>query len=458
MATKKKAIRLPWDKTNRRFSKMHGGRRWKSARGLNPKNPNHYRAALAAFLAFCDDRTVLPLEHQKAINVRNQMIQWHERFEHNQAAIDSFKTEIIDIQKMAAKGERLSVFERDPMRAMSSEGRAVWQERLELLERTSDAELELLTYKRAFDEFREFKSGTVSDGQQSVLHAHISFFMKCVGDHQPLESLCIAHWESFWNKLQQNLKSEKWVDKYGNSVLSSVRGFFNWCYVTERLETLPRFVNSKLYRIEIHATKPIPFTKKEVLSILSVATDEQRLLYLLMLNCAMTQKDVSDLCPGEVDLRKGTITRRRSKHQHRVTERVPTVTYHLWKPAWELLRLFGDFSGDRVFSNRRGKPLVQKSRNDSPAAAFREIREKLAIRKKSLKTFRKTGTTVIGQKGSPYRGWRSVYLGNAPADITDKHYDGTDELPEEVTEFVRTQLEIPNSAAELRSLSGKTPR
>jgi integrase len=325
-----------------------------------------------------------------------------------------------------------------------------------MLERTENTEIELLTYKRAFAEFQEFKAGTVSAGQQSVLSAHIGFFMRCVGDHQPLKSLCIAHWESFWNQLQHNLKSDKWVQKYGNSVLASVRGFLTWCYDTERLESLPRFVTSKLYRIEVPTTKPIPFTKKEVLSILSVATEEQRLLYLLMLNCAMTQKDVSDLRPDEVDLGKGTITRRRSKHRHRSTKRVPTVTYHLWKPAWELLRRFGDFSGERVFANQRGNPLVQASRNDSPAAAFRVIREKLAIRKKSLKTFRKTGTTTIGQKGSPFRGWRSVYLGNAPAEITDKHYDGTDELPEEVTEYIRTQLEIPNSAAKLRALAAKT--
>ena len=434
---------------------MHGGRRWKSARGLDPKNPNHYRAALAEFLAFCDDRTFLPLEHDKAIGIRNQMIRWYERFEQNQAGLDRLKDEITDIEKMAKKGERLCVFERDPLRAMSSEGRAVWHERLEILDRTENAERDVLTYKRAFDEFREFKSGTVSNGQQSVLGSHIGFFMRCVGDHQPLESLGIAHWESFWNKLQQNQKSEKWSKKYGNSVLASVRGFLKWCYDTERLETLPRFVTSNLYRIAVPTTKPIPFTKKEVLSILSVATDEQRLLYLLMLNCGMTQKDVSDLCPGEVDLRKGTITRKRSKHRHRATARVPTVTYHLWKPTWELLRRFGDASGERVFSNRRGKPLVQESRNDSPAAAFRGIREKLGIRKKSLKTFRKTGTTILGQKESPFRAWRSVYLGNAPSGITDKHYDGTDELPEAVTEYIRTQLEIPNSAAALHSLVTK---
>ena len=290
MPAKKKTVQLPWDKTNRRFSKMHGGRRWKSARGLDPKNPNHYRAALAEFLAFCDDRTLLPLEHEKAIKIRNQMIRWYERFEQNQAALDMLKEEITDIAKMAKKGERLSNFKRSPMQAMSTEGRAVWQERLVLLERTENAELELLTYKVAFDEFREFKAGTVSDGQQSVLSAHIGFFMRCVGDHQPLKSLCITHWESFWNKLQQNLKSDKWSKKYGNSVLASVRGFLRWCYDTERLEILPRFVTSNLYSIEVPTTKPIPFTKKEVLSILSVATDEQRLLYLMMLNCAMTQK------------------------------------------------------------------------------------------------------------------------------------------------------------------------
>jgi|GEM_PF-5974298 len=449
---KDNTVRLSWDRTNGRFTKMANGRRWKSARSLDPKNPNHYRAAVNEFLAWCNQGPVTPPEYARAIEIRRRMIRWHERFEQNQAAADSFNQAIAGIEKMAQKGERLSVFERDPFRGMSSEGRAAWQDRLRMLERTEDAEKDLLTYKRALAEYLEFKSLKVSNGQRSVLDAHLGFFMKCVGDHQPLVSLDARQWEGFWNKLQQNLNEAKWSKKYGNSVLASVRGFFRWCYDTERLESLPRFVSSRIYRIEVPTTKPIPFTKKEVRSILIAATDEQRLVYLLMLNCGMTQKDVSDLRPDEVDLANGTITRKRTKHRHRATERVPTVMYHLWKPTLELLQRSGDFKDERVFSNQRGKPLVQDKRNDSLAAAFLEIREKLVLKKKSLKTFRKTGTTILGQKGSTHRAWRSVYLGNAPADITEKHYDGTDELPEVVTEYIRIELEIPGSAAELHSL------
>jgi hypothetical protein len=129
---------------------------------------------------------------------------------------------------------------------------------------------------------------------------------------------------------------------------------------------------------------------------------------------------------------------------------VPTVTYHLWQPTVELLRRFGNFKGERVLSNRRGNSLVEQGINDSPAAVFRIIRKQLGIRTKSLKTFRKTGTTVLGEKNSPHRSWRSVYLGNSPSGITDRHYDGTDELPKTVTEYIRTQLGIPGSVAELQ--------
>jgi integrase len=458
MVAKKKAIKLPWDKSNRRFTKMHQGRRWKSSRGLDPKNPTHYRKALAEFLAFCENREALPPQHERAVRLRKQMIRWYERFEQNQSALDKLRAEITEIEQMAKKDEALSVFERDPLRGMSEGGRVIWQDRLQMLERTEATNGGLLSFKKAYADFLAFKSTTVTKGQIAVLKAHVGFFLKCIGDHQPLENLNKDHWELFWAALKQNVNSSKWSNKYGNSVLVSVRGFLRWCYDTERLATLPRFVTSNLYRIEVPNAKPIPFSKKEVRSILVAADDKQRLIYLLMLNCGMTQKDIADLRPAEVSLAKRTITRKRSKHRHRASEKVPTVTYHLWQPTVELLRRFGDFKGERVLKNRSGNPLVEQGVNDSPAAAFRVIRKKLGLRTKTLKTFRKTGTTVLGQKDSPHRAWRSVYLGNAPSGITDKHYDGTDELPKAVTEYIRIHLEIPNSLPELQALAEVTDR
>ena len=458
MVAKKKAIKLPWDKSNRRYTKMHQGRRWKSSRGLDPKNPTHYRKALAEFLAFCENRDALPPQHEKAISLRKQMIRWHERFEQNPMSIDKLREEIADIERMAKKGEALSVFERDPLRGISQEGREKWRDRLEMLERVEATGGTQLSFKKAFEDFLSFKSTSVTTGQIAVLKAHVGFFLSCIGDHQPLENLCKEHWELFWDALKQRANSGKWSKKYSNSVLASVRGFLRWCYDTERLAMLPRFATSRLYRIEVPTVKPIFFSKEEVHSILAVASDKQRLIYLLMLNCGMTQRDVADLRPSEVSLAKRTITRKRSKHRHRASERVPTVTYHLWQPTFELLRRFGNLKGDRVLTNRNGKSLVEQARNDSPAAAFRVIRKRLGLRTKTLKTFRKTGTTILGQKDSLYREWRSVYLGNSPSGITDKHYDGTDELPKAVTEFIRTQMGIPNSLAELQALAVKGRR
>ncbi|NTV80798.1 MAG: hypothetical protein HGA24_05170, partial [Candidatus Aminicenantes bacterium] len=55
-----------------------------------------------------------------------------------------------------------------------------------------------------------------------------------------------------------------------------------------------------------------------------------------MLNCGMTQKDVSDLLVSEVDWDEGRIIRKRSKTAD--VENVPVVNYLLWPETIRLLR------------------------------------------------------------------------------------------------------------------------
>jgi len=60
------------------------------------------------------------------------------------------------------------------------------------------------------------------------------------------------------------------------------------------------------------------------------------LLLCWALNCGMTSKDISDLHPAQVDLDRGTITRKRSKTHEWAN--VPVVQYRLWAETIRLLR------------------------------------------------------------------------------------------------------------------------
>lgn len=70
--------------------------------------------------------------------------------------------------------------------------------------------------------------------------------------------------------------------------------------------------------------------------MLQAAVDRTKLYILLMLNCGMTQKDISDLRVEEVDWQEGRIIRKRSKTSKH--ENVPTVSYLLWQETFRLLR------------------------------------------------------------------------------------------------------------------------
>src|SRR5690606_5977633 len=93
----------------------------------------------------------------------------------------------------------------------------------------------------------------------------------------------------------------------------------------------------------------------QVQDLLKQVTQRTKLYILLGLNCAMTQQDMSDLHPDEVDWSTGIITRKRSKTNK--YDSVPTVSYPLWEPTFELLKKERSASKERVLLTSNGKTL-----------------------------------------------------------------------------------------------------
>jgi integrase len=146
-----------------------------------------------------------------------------------------------------------------------------------------------------------------------------------------------------------------------------------------------------------------------------------------MLNCGMTQKDISDLHVGEVDWAEGRIIRKRSKTAD--FDSVPEVNYLLWP---ETLRLLGQEraadSQDCVLLNSAGARLWFESldergkyqKNDNIKNAFDRLRKKVGINK-PLKSLKKTSATMLRNE-SRFQGTYAHFLGHAPQSIADKHY------------------------------------
>jgi integrase len=155
-----------------------------------------------------------------------------------------------------------------------------------------------------------------------------------------------------------------------------------------------------------------------------------KLALLLMGNCGMRQKDVSDLLDTEVDWRSGRITRKRSKTRRH--KNVPTVSYKLWPATLDLLRQYRS-GKDHVLLTESGRLYVRsESKQDSRAKRAdgftsrwahlkKQLRKELPEFRRDLKGIRATGASLLGQHET-YGRFAQLYLGHAPRSVADKHY------------------------------------
>ncbi|HEY1067804.1 MAG TPA: hypothetical protein VGE52_16900, partial [Pirellulales bacterium] len=149
------------------------------------------------------------------------------------------------------------------------------------------------------------------------------------------------------------------------------------------------------------------------------------LYFLLMLNCGLTQKDISDLTVAEVDFDGGAITRKRSKTRNR--ENVPMVSYRLWPETLRLLKQERAQSGDRVLVNRDGGPLKFEElrgkklvKIDNVNSAYDRLRRRLKFTK-PLKALKKTSASLIRDHKN-YTSLESLFLGHASRSVAHRHY------------------------------------
>ncbi len=281
------------------------------------------------------------------------------------------------------------------------------------------------------DQFSEFKRGKVTAGRLRNIRLHLDNFRSGVGNNS-IESID-RHQFNIWHSTLSTLSPA-----YGKDCLGTVRSFFRWLCDQEIITTIPRFVIASSGNIKLLPVKKEALSKEQVAFALESTTGLLHTAILLMLNTAMTQIDIAELDWSQIDLTNKTLTRKRTKHKHRVGSNCPVVTYALWDRLASLLEQLPNRSG-LVLTDAAGLPLVS-GRRDVLASLY--VGSELP---QSLKEYRKFGATVIGS--SQYRAWRELYLANAGG-LTDTAYDRTTVLPAEVTEFIRDSLE-PNQGSPL---------
>lgn len=330
----------------------------------------------------------------------------------------------------------------------------LWQDRKR---RTIAIEL-AKTIKAAKDKFLEYRRAKVQVGERSVagfdnVRRLIETFAEFIGEASHVDSINSELWQNWYLHIAERIALKKrgkegWSSSYGRDLLSISRAFVKWLWEQDILATIPKNLDKAEFKFEAHTPEVIQtFSKKEIKTLLDNAPAQLKLHLLLMLNCGHTQQDIADLKKSEIDLKAGTIKRRRSKTKSK--KNVPVVTYKLWKST--LTELKKHLSDDPVYAllTQSGKHWVRTtlrddgklSKSDSIDSNFAHLQRKTKITK-SLKVFRSTSASLIGADPR-YRQLRSLFLGHSGKTVADTNYvNAPDEFLAEATAWLGKELGI----------------
>lgn len=302
----------------------------------------------------------------------------------------------------------------------------VWKDRLKNRAVQSESETSVAYYVARFlkRQCERVADGELAAGRYASLKCHLEHFRDWIGGPSHVERIVEPVLENYESALRMGMAETKWSKVYASDRLGEVKTFVRWLWQSKFIPDLPR--NLDALKIPRGIKKAVLFDISEVKKLLKEANQRLKLCLLLMLNTGMTQVDISDLKPEEVDWKKGTITRKRSKTGD--SANVPVVVYKLWPETLRLLKLERSDSRERVLLNQNGSPLKVETlapdgrlkKSDNIASAFKRLRALVKV-DKSLKAFRKTSANLLRQE-ERFKDLPPLFLDHAPTAIFDRHY------------------------------------
>ena len=181
--------------------------------------------------------------------------------------------------------------------------------------------------------------------------------------------------------------------------------------------------------------KAAPFTKAEFQLVFNASDNALKAYLLLMLNCFMTQSDISDLQTQEVDLQKCRICRTRSKKRKKIGNSAMQMHWKLWDITVACLeKVKPDDSNQKNFFLENNQKLVHEhakgGRTDFIARKFKAVIKTLKRSdalapdwNKTLKQLRKTGANII-EKSDRHAAALNTLLEHGGS-VASKHYTNT---------------------------------
>jgi integrase len=273
------------------------------------------------------------------------------------------------------------------------------------------------------------EAGNITANRAGNIRTALAHFRDFLGVDADVNTIDAARLQAFYLRVLAEVEARRkdtkagWSSDYAGRVFLTAKAFIRHLWESDLIE-LPKNLTSKKFSFGNGPKTITTWTREEVRHVIGEAHGQLKLHLLLMANCGMTQKDVSDLRDEEVNWTLGTITRKRSKTKGEAN--VPTVCYKLWPQTFELLRQFRS-GQDRVLLTTSGKPWVRARLNkgrlaaaDAIHAAFIKLRQRLKFLGR-LKELRKTGATLL-ESHKDYCRCTTIFLDHSPRSMKDKHY------------------------------------
>jgi len=313
-----------------------------------------------------------------------------------------------------------------PLRHLSEASRAVVQDRATRERKKEHTVPSVDAMLRRFIERKrhQAESEQRSPGRFINLKMYAEQFSNFVGRQQPVTAINATILADYHSKALSDMAARTITGWCGRDRMQVARQFIVFLWEMDQIE-LPRNIRSRDLDITCAAAEIEVFEVKRLREIIDDAPEPLRVWLLLMANCGMTQKDVSDLRQDQIDWGKGTITRKRSKTKNH--ERVPVVTYTLWPITLDLMKRHR--SGRmQIFLNSAGGPLTgskltaKGGKFDSILKAYTKLlKDKKIMDGKTPKAIRKTSASKIGEHRE-FSKFSQYFLGQAPRSVAERHY------------------------------------
>jgi integrase len=245
----------------------------------------------------------------------------------------------------------------------------------------------------------------MSEGRYDAYCRKIRAFAEWIGPNSSIDAIDKAKLEGFYNHLSVKVAVGDYSATFAHELLMTARQLISRL-AEFRLITPPGNLHSRRLRFNHSAPARIEtFEVAEVRALLAACdgfSERTRLYLLLMLNCGMYQNDIAELKSAEVDWKKGTLSRARSKTRERGA---PFVTYKLWPETFALLKKHRS-DGELALTTDEGNPLVRYwigrdgkfRRYDAIQSAWNRLGDKMGGKiRLGIKHLRKTSATMLGQ-------------------------------------------------------------